>query len=437
MADINNLANAIMNAVTAAQAANAANAAPPQQPTPFALVPGMSHQQPLDFTKGEDIKFFNKAIAPADNKFDLKEENLRAFLDVFQEHARIYNFTSVINIPDAAGILRNLITNYGQLDMQECLAFAQVVIAEQTRRAQNDMMMFQFVSNSLTSEARLKMVSNPSLYTVADTPSGLLFLKVLIGRSSIDTKAKTLLLRTEISSLPHKMIELKGNVREFNVYVEHKRQQLLGRGQAVEELIAHLFNAYLKVPDSDFIRYMQSKKDAFEEGTNMTDDELMHLAIVRYDLIIQQRAANSEGEDQVVAMIAQEKNVVNDSTDKLEALIAKMQSSSMKEKGKGGNKRRNNKHDPANAWKKVKPTGSDPQTKTVSGRVYHWCQFHELWTMHKPTDCTLGKQQHQNPSNTGGTDYSYGSRNKPSSDANLQLSHALLAMMNKSEDEEE
>lgn len=426
MADINNLAQAILNAV------NAANIAPPQQPGPFALVPGMNNQQPLDFNKGEDTKFFNKAITAAEDKFDLKEDNLRSFLDVVQERARIYNWADVINIPDINGVDRNLITNYGQLTVVDCTTYAETVIIQPNRRAQNDMMLFQFVSNSLTADARLKLVSNPALYTINGTPSGLLFMKILIGKSSIDTKAKTLLLRNEISSLPSKMVELKGNVREFNVYVEHKRQQLLGRGQSVDELMAHLFNAYLRVPDQDFIRYIQTKKDGFEEEDDMEVDELMNLALVRYDLLSQQNAVNQEGDERVVALLAKQEerersshhhNNKSINEEKLTALIAKLQGMHNKfAKGGQGNNKQNN--DQKNAWKKVKPSPNESLTKTVNGRPYNWCKFHEAWTMHKQAECTLGNNSHGNNTHT---------ENKFKQEdpqEMMKLNQALLAMMN-------
>lgn len=54
---------------------------------------------------------------------------------------------------------------------------------------------------------------------------------------------------------------------------------------------------------------------------------------------------------------------------------------------------RNRESDQSHAWKKVKPKDGEPQTKVFSGRTYHWCRFHEAWTMHAPAECTLGNAQ--------------------------------------------
>ncbi len=33
-----------------------------------------------------------------------------------------------------------------------------------------------------------------------------------------------------------------------------------------------------------------------------------------------------------------------------------------------------------------------PYKKEVGKYTYHWCEHHMAWTMHKPTDCLLGKK---------------------------------------------
>ena len=45
------------------------------------------------------------------------------------------------------------------------------------------------------------------------------------------------------------------------------------------------------------------------------------------------------------------------------------------------------------AWKKIPPSPKDPQEKVVTKITYHWCIHHMAWTVHKPEDCRLGKDQ--------------------------------------------
>ncbi len=45
------------------------------------------------------------------------------------------------------------------------------------------------------------------------------------------------------------------------------------------------------------------------------------------------------------------------------------------------------------AWKKEPPKDGEKRRKEVGKNTYHWCEHHMAWTVHKPTDCLLGKQQ--------------------------------------------
>lgn len=138
----------------------------------------MANNTPLDYTKSEDMKFFNKGIIPMDEKFDLKEEKLRKFLDMVKDKVGIFNWNNVTNIPDTVAVSRNLITQYGQLSLQECTTYATAHQNATTRRAQNEIMLYHYLVNSLTQDARLNMLVDPSVSTIGTNPSGLIFLKV-------------------------------------------------------------------------------------------------------------------------------------------------------------------------------------------------------------------------------------------------------------------
>lgn len=445
MADqgIPQLIQAVINAANTAAAANAATAAaavPPVPPAdPFALLPGNARQQPLNYNKSEDMKIFNKAIAGADDKFDLKEANLRTFLDVIKEKARIFDWSTVLNITDANGVARNLLTNFGQLSHAECVVYATAHMGQQTRQAQNDMIMFQYLTSSLTPDARLSMLSTPAMFTINEVPSGVLFLKTLIGRSSVDTHAKVMLIRQEISHLQYKMVELKGDVKEFNMYVAHKRAELLGRGHAADELVTHLFSAYTRVQHEDFLRFIRTLKDKFQSDGLLTADELMTTALARYELVTQEDALYAGNEERIVALISSHKDDtsigIQSEGDPVsyEAMVARLKSFSDRSDASqsstggtnNGNRRRNfnnrKSNSAANEWKKVKPAEGEPHSKTINGRKYNWCKFHSAWTMHHPSDCALGKEA---------TGSQVGQKEeKKKKESTLSLNKALLAMM--------
>lgn len=410
-------ANAFMAAIIAAAEASALASAASRAATtaaaparPFARLPGLQNTDPLDYKDSADFKVFSKASEGFTEKFELKDDKLGMFLAMIKDRSDIYNWIGILQVPDSNAVKRNLLTNFGQVTLADCRAHVLTFLNVEGRNAQNDVMLYFLLVNSMTNDARTLAMGGPreagnytnvanvvAPATVGETiPSGIMLLKVIIGKFTVDTNAKVLLLRQEVSSLPYKMVEFQGDVLAFNVYAERKRDELLSRGQTVDELIAHLFSAYLRCSDEQpFVRYIQAKKDTYEEDGVITADELMSLALVKFELIKQQNAALHEGEERIVAMQAHQPTTrgSNGSDERfvaMEATLRLMQAQLAGGQGRGGGRNnRNKKNDQAHAWKKVKPKAGEPQTKVFSGRTYHWCRFHEAWTMHLPADCTL------------------------------------------------
>jgi hypothetical protein len=366
--------------IQAANAAAARNVPPPAPiippvvvpPNPFALVPGQANDDPLDYSKPGDVKLFHRAIKGLEPKFDLKESSLQVFLSKVKEQARIFNWASILEIPDKNGTARNLVTNYGQVTIENCKTHSLTYIAAQSRQAQNSMMMFQCLTGSLTEEASVMMLSNPEAYTVNSVPSGPCFLKAIIGKASIDSNAKVFLLRETLANLHLKMNEYGGDVRRFNVFVDNTRINLAGRGESVDELTTHLFKAYEQVNDAKFQHFIQNLRDKADMEGDVTSDQLMQLALNKYDLI------KHRGEIESIT--------TNDSKDKIFALEAEVQA--LKATATTS-RQRNNQPRTIPAWKKKKPANGESQVKQVKGRNYHWCPNHQMWTVHSPSDCTF------------------------------------------------
>jgi hypothetical protein len=43
-------------------------------------------------------------------------------------------------------------------------------------------------------------------------------------------------------------------------------------------------------------------------------------------------------------------------------------------------------------WKRVPPKDNEKKGKQVGKYTYNWCKHHMAWTVHKPSDCKLGKK---------------------------------------------
>jgi hypothetical protein len=288
-----------------------------------------------------------------------------------------------------------------------------------TRKAQDSMMLFQMLIGSLAEESKLLMLADADVYTVSGKPDGIVFLKLIIGRASIDTNAKINMLRQKIATLKSAMRdEFKGNVREFNVYVANLRDQLLGRGQQADKLVTHLFDAYLQsVPNEEFKRYVEMHRNLYDDGMSVTAEQLMRYAITKYDTINQRTEVVQEQEPPVMALQANTGTKTStkdrrDAATTLKALLTKL--------ADGGRGKRTYRKIPS--WKKQAPTGNEPKSKAVNGKQYNWCVKHKMWTIHTAAECTLPDEQAQK-------------NEENQSDQGLKLSRALLSMMNDEESE--
>jgi hypothetical protein len=364
-----------IQAVIAAANAAAAAAVPPNPPppAPFALLPGSAFNAPLDYNKASELKIFRSATTGMTEKFALKEQHMRVFLGNLKEHARTYDWEGILLIPDLAGVQRNIVTQYGLLNAASITAHVITYIDTQTRNAQNSMMLYQYLLNSLAEESKLIMLTLDHQYIAGanELPSGPLFLKAIIGFASIDTKAKILSLREQVSNLHLTMVELKGNVRDFNLHASELKAALSGRGEQVSELITHLFKAYEAVPDQHFNRYIEGVRDRYDADIeDQTAEGLMQLAVNKFNLLEQRSAMQGDNTERVVALQATTATIPARSTNA----------------GRGPRTGRNRVNE---AWKKIPPKAGDPTTKLVNGRTYHYCIKHVAWVMHTPAECFI------------------------------------------------
>ena len=74
-----------------------------------------------------------------------------------------------------------------------------------------------------------------------------------------------------------------GNITEFKDWVRSQVTQLHARGEQAEDLLAYHWKTYLRAPDRDFVEYVKSLWNSFEDGTsNYTEDQLMLLMENKY-----------------------------------------------------------------------------------------------------------------------------------------------------------
>jgi hypothetical protein len=193
----------------------------------FSLFPGRATNAPLNLrTSPSDVKLYNKAIEGLPNKYDLSPVGLQQFLSSVRDRIIAFDMERTINIPDAIGVIRNLIVVYGLLTAADIMAYILTYFDLETKEAQDSVILYQFLENSLTIEARTEMCVYEDQYLIDYIPapgatpikigSGACFLKAIIGKAVLDTMASVNTLPAAIRNLDKKLVELQSNIKQFN-----------------------------------------------------------------------------------------------------------------------------------------------------------------------------------------------------------------------------
>ncbi len=171
-------------------------------------------------------------------------------------------------------------------------------------------------------------------------------------------------------------------------------------GATVDDPIGILFEAYLVVPCHRFKSYIHQQHKDYLDGklTTITHKALMMSAKHKFDWLTTKGlwGAKSPDNEKIVAMTTA-LNTLNGQL-KLDPKFSTIANEG-KEKGDKKDKKKNKKNphyqwEQKNdeAWKKEPPKDGEKHEKEVGKYTYHWCEHHMEWTVHKPSDCLLGKQ---------------------------------------------
>jgi hypothetical protein len=233
---------------------------------PYALTPALLDGRHLDYSVLPDVKLHYKAIKPLTTKFDLTPGNMVEFCNDLMTRAKDVNWLMTLTVP-VGNVTYNLIEQYGSVTLEEVRAYAATYVGTPTRHAQNSNQIYACLSESLTSEAKNKVVLEKASYTVNGNLCGLLYFNVIVGLAHIDTRATVAVLRTRLSSLDIKIVKLQDKIVELNQFVKTQTSGLEARGEQTSDLLVNLFKAYKACGDAKFVRWVSHKEDSYFEGS--------------------------------------------------------------------------------------------------------------------------------------------------------------------------
>jgi hypothetical protein len=372
----------------------------------FALSPALVTNGILDYSTPRGVKLYTAATEKLqDNLFDADSAGIHTFLNALADRSMQFGWSYILDIPKDIVFpdedLVNLLTNHGEISLEQVREHCLTYIDHESRAAQDSRQLYVCLTNSLSKKGRDRLRVWKSDYMIHDEPSGPLFLKVLIRESHIDTRATVRHLRAKIASMGKHFANIKYDVTEFNRHVRNLMDQLASRGEQSEDLLANLFEAYRSAPDKRFIQYIEMKINAYDEGENIQPLDLMQLAQNKYKVLVDEKkwAAPSKEEEKIVALEAQlakykpQKSTNNQRPHKTHHNNHNNNSNS---KRTNNNSTNNNGTYQKPRWMTRPPsTNERNKPKTVNDIEYWWCPHHKSWGQHKPSECR-NKNQHNN-----------------------------------------
>jgi hypothetical protein len=344
-------------------------------PPLVALFPGETVAAPLNLINDDrDIKMYHRAIVGITKPYDMKPKGLKNFLLAVKERSRLYNWGTILDVPDALGNTRSLLEQYGNVDMEDCQIHANDYMMMRQRDAQNSMMLYQFLSNSISDEVKSELTVQSEMYEVQGQFDGICFLKLIVSTAQVDTIATVSVLRSTLKRLDVKMVELSGNLIDFHTHVRETVGSLAAYGEVMQnsDLLTSLFEAYEAVEDEKFQQYIAHKQIAYEEGLRYTPNQIMQLAETHYRLRVEAGKWKSptKKDIEITALRVQIDQIQNKAP---VAMVA-------------NTKAPYNANDPKHAWKKVPPTTNET-TKVVDKKTWNWCRNHKAWGQHTYESC--------------------------------------------------
>jgi hypothetical protein len=343
-----------------------------------------NQHQELDFGSKQDRDYYKQAVEKLEG--DLYDgKNLPVFLKKIEGKAYQYGWLGLLSYTYQGNppVTKNLLQHYGEVTPIEVRQKANTYIGTSTRDDQDSDMMYNCLRKSVNDAVFAKVSKEINKYRyivngeyLFDGPS---YLMTIIEMTYTNTKANITAARENLAGLAEYMESLAdSNIEAFNEYVKEQLETLEAGGENTTELITNLFKGYARVKDDTFKEWVRIKKLEYNDGTyniNPNGVDFMNAARKHYkDLLLAKEWMKADDKQQSILALQTEIEAV-----KAQAARGRRNTDSKRKVGESSEW----------AWKKIPPRSGEPKTKKFKGKTYHWCTNHNMWCLHKPSECKL------------------------------------------------
>jgi hypothetical protein len=409
------LFQALMTALTSANASLQQIAArlappvvPPAPPVPFHRTPlsATGTANVINYTEKDKQKLFKeatKSLFDTGSKFGVEPGDFQTFINLLHIRARDLGMLEpggnmLVPIDPAnphVGTPINSILDYGRTTLEQVTNWERTFIALDTRASQDSKMMFEILSNSLSTTGLKRIQVWKNQYSINGLDSGGCMLKVIIRESYLDSNATVSTLKMNLANLDDYIRDNGSDLVAFNAYVQSQLDGLAARGETTSDLMVYLFKAYKVIADPPFKMYITNIKDSHDDGTKVfSAHELMQKAVTFYKKSIQEKEWEQPSEDrkEVLALKAELK-AMKKQNDKNEKHVT-FANNTKKAGGskKGTKKKGSNRPD----WLLNNTPPPDPKAMKFrfwNDLKWYWCapvtggKCKGNWRRHAPSEC--------------------------------------------------
>ncbi len=178
------------------------------------------------------------------------------------------------------------------------------------------------------------------------------------------------------------------NVESMLLHRKTLLDDILAQGEIFSEDLYRTFKCLetVKEPES-FVRYIEDKKSEWEDGVNLTSEELCKFAETRYKHLLEAGKWKSSLSSVAVNAESKEKDKDDQKFLALVAAVKELAKNASKPKAPGNQDTQKNK------WKFEAPESGNGTEKEVNSKIYWWCDggasknHKPMYCRHKPADC--------------------------------------------------
>ena len=157
----------------------------------------------------------------------------------------------IIMIPEdptnLSTVYKNLITNHGELMLEQVRRFEEYYTNYPSKDAQDVGMLYSCLMASLSKLGKTKIMVWEKQYKINGKSSGNLLLNIIIRESHLDSKATTMVIRRQISSLDNYINTIGCDIKKFNLYVQNLFEGLASHRETTNDLLSNLFFKVIKL----------------------------------------------------------------------------------------------------------------------------------------------------------------------------------------------